>query len=48
VSSHATDTAVLTSIVVEAPVEQAFDAFIDKFRSFKPPEHNMLEGALHS
>ena len=42
-SSQATDTAVQTSIVVEAPLEQAFDAFVDKFGSFKPAEHNMLE-----
>ncbi len=42
-SIQATDTAVRTSIVVEAPIEQAFDAFVDRFGSFKPPQHNMLQ-----
>ncbi len=42
-SIQATDTAVRTSIVVEAPIEQAFDAFVDRFGSFKPPQHNILQ-----
>ncbi len=29
-------------VVVEAPVEQAFDVFTEQFGDFKPPEHNML------
>ena len=32
-------------IVVEAPIEQAFTAFTERFGDFKPPEHNLL-GAL--
>jgi uncharacterized protein YndB with AHSA1/START domain len=38
----AADTAVRTSIVVDAPVERAFSVFTEDFGSFKPPEHNML------
>lgn len=30
------------SIVVEAPVERAFDTFVREFGSFKPAEHNLL------
>ena len=30
------------SIVVEAPIAQAFKVFTEKFGSFKPPEHNLL------
>jgi uncharacterized protein YndB with AHSA1/START domain len=29
-------------VVVEAPIEQAFAAFTDRFGDFKPPEHNLL------
>ena len=29
-------------IVVEAPIEQAFAVFTDRFGDFKPPEHNLL------
>src|SRR5919106_1092045 len=36
-------TSVRTSIVVEAPIEQAFSVFTEDFGSFKPPEHNMLD-----
>lgn len=42
-SSGTTDTSVRTSIVVEAPIEHAFHVFTDRFGSFKPPEHNLLE-----
>jgi uncharacterized protein YndB with AHSA1/START domain len=43
-SSHtqAASTAVTTSIVVEAPIERAFQTFTEDFGAFKPPEHNML------
>jgi uncharacterized protein YndB with AHSA1/START domain len=41
-STHATDTTVNASIVVEAPTERAFKIFTEDFGSFKPPEHNML------
>jgi uncharacterized protein YndB with AHSA1/START domain len=30
------------SIVVEAPIEHAFEVFTNKFGSFKPVEHNLL------
>jgi uncharacterized protein YndB with AHSA1/START domain len=42
-SVQATETSILTSIVVEAPIERAFSAFTEEFGSFKPPEHNLLE-----
>ncbi|MEP6817031.1 MAG: SRPBCC family protein [Marmoricola sp.] len=29
-------------VVVEAPLEQAFAAFTERFGDFKPPEHNLL------
>jgi len=29
-------------IVVQAPIEQAFAVFTERFGDFKPPEHNML------
>ncbi len=41
-STHATDTSVNASIVVEAPIERAFKVFTEDFGSFKPPDHNML------
>ena len=41
-STHAQATSVQTSIVVEAPIEQAFSVFTEDFGSFKPREHNML------
>ena len=39
---HPSETAVRTSIVVDAPIERAFSVFTEDFGSFKPPEHNML------
>jgi uncharacterized protein YndB with AHSA1/START domain len=39
---HAAETAVRTSIVVDAPIARAFSVFTEDFGSFKPPEHNML------
>ena len=42
-STPAADTAVQHAIVVEAPVERAFDVFTADFGSFKPREHNLLE-----
>jgi uncharacterized protein YndB with AHSA1/START domain len=41
-SMQATDTSVRTSIVVEAPIDQAFSVFTEEFGRFKPPEHNLL------
>jgi len=33
-------------IVVEAPVERAFDVFTSQFGEFKPPEHNLFTVAI--
>jgi hypothetical protein len=33
-------------VVVNAPVEQAFRAFTERFGAFKPPEHNLLATAI--
>jgi len=41
-STHATDTCVKHSIVVEAPIAHAFKVFTEDFGSFKPAEHNLL------
>ena len=41
-STQASDTSVQSSIVVDAPIDQAFTVFTDDFGSFKPREHNML------
>jgi uncharacterized protein YndB with AHSA1/START domain len=41
-NTPATATSVRSSIVVEAPLEQAFRVFTEDFGRFKPPEHNML------
>jgi uncharacterized protein YndB with AHSA1/START domain len=37
-----TATAVRKQIVVPAPIEQAFDVFVQRFGDFKPREHNLL------
>lgn len=36
------NTAIRTSVVVEAPVEKAFAVFVEDFDRVKPREHNML------
>ena len=33
-------------IVVNAPIEEAFAAFTDRFGAFKPPEHNLLAAPI--
>jgi uncharacterized protein YndB with AHSA1/START domain len=33
-------------IVVDAPIEQAFTVFTDRFGDFKPPEHNLLASPI--
>ena len=33
-------------VVVNAPAEQAFTAFTERFGAFKPPEHNLLAAAI--
>ena len=41
-TSPASDTSVRSEIVVNAPVERAFEVFTQKFDQIKPREHNML------
>ena len=41
-TTQAQDTSVRTEIVVEAPVERAFQVFTQSFDRIKPREHNML------
>jgi len=45
-TAQATDTAVRTSIVVEAPQELAFDVFTKEMASWWPRDHHILEGEL--
>jgi uncharacterized protein YndB with AHSA1/START domain len=40
------DTAVHTSIVVEAPIERAFRVFTEEMPSWWHPDHHILEGEL--
>jgi uncharacterized protein YndB with AHSA1/START domain len=40
------DTSVRTSIVVDAPAEQAFSVFTEDIGSWWPPDHHILEGEL--
>jgi uncharacterized protein YndB with AHSA1/START domain len=40
--TQAADTVVRKEIVVEAPIERAFNVFTDRFGDFKPREHNLL------
>lgn len=42
-STQATDTSVRASVMVDAPIEQAFSVFTEGFGRFKPREHNLLE-----
>ena len=37
---------VCKQIVVDAPIEQAFRVFTDRFGDFKPPEHNLLRAPI--
>ena len=41
-SPSATATSVTRSVVVEAPIERAFEVFTKQFGRFKPAEHNLL------
>ena len=41
-STQARDTSVTNSVVVDAPIERAFQVFTEQFGGFKPPEHNLL------
>jgi len=43
---QATDTAVRTSITVNAPIEHVFSLFTEGIGTWWPPEHHILEGDL--
>jgi uncharacterized protein YndB with AHSA1/START domain len=45
-TTQATDTAVRTEVVVEAPIERAFSVFTEDIGSWWNPEHHLLEGEL--
>ena len=42
-----TSSAVHLELVVEAPIEQAFAVFTQRFGEIKPPEHNLLASPIH-
>ena len=41
-STQAQATSIQTEIVVEAPIDRAFQVFVEEFDRIKPREHNML------
>jgi uncharacterized protein YndB with AHSA1/START domain len=45
-STRAADTSVQTAIVVDAPVQRAFDAFTDEMARWWHPDHHLLEGPV--
>ena len=45
-TTQATDTAVRTEVVVEAPIERAFSVFTEGIGSWWRPDHHLLEGEL--
>jgi uncharacterized protein YndB with AHSA1/START domain len=45
-STQATDTSVLRSITVEAPIEKTFAIFTDGIGTWWSPEHHLLRGEL--
>ncbi|GIF47561.1 uncharacterized protein YndB with AHSA1/START domain [Asanoa ferruginea] len=40
--TQATPAIVRRQVIVEAPIERAFDVFTERFGDFKPKEHNLL------
>ena len=40
--TQAAPVVVRLNIVVEAPIEEAFSVFTERFGDFKPPEHTLL------
>jgi uncharacterized protein YndB with AHSA1/START domain len=45
-TTQITDTAVATSIVVDAPIERAFSVFTEHIGTWWPAEHHILHGDL--
>ncbi|HEX5957020.1 MAG TPA: SRPBCC family protein [Solirubrobacterales bacterium] len=45
-TTQATDTAVRTEVVVEAPIERAFSVFTEDIGTWWNPAHHLLEGEL--
>src|ERR671934_3157676 len=45
-STSAADTSIRTSVVVEVPIDRAFNVFVTDFDKVKPREHNMLEAEI--
>lgn len=45
-TTQAADTAVRTSVVVEAPVEHAFSVYTEQMGSWWHPDHHLLQGEL--
>ena len=45
-TTQATDTAVRTEVVVDAPIERAFSVFTEDIGTWWHPEHHLLEGEL--
>ena len=45
-TTQTTDTAVRTSITVEAPIDRAFSVFTDEIGTWWDPDHHILEGQL--
>ena len=45
-TAQATDTAVRTSITVDAPIEAAFSLFTEGMGTWWPPDHHILQGEL--
>ncbi|WP_037364042.1 SRPBCC family protein [Nakamurella lactea] len=44
--TNATEQIVRKQVVVEAPIEQAFSVFTERFGDFKPREHNLLRSPI--
>ena len=45
-STSAADTSIRTSVVVEVPIDRAFNVFVTDFDKVKPREHKMLEAEI--
>ncbi|MEA2444864.1 MAG: hypothetical protein QOJ12_2156, partial [Thermoleophilales bacterium] len=43
---HEADTAVRSEIVVDAPIERAFNVFTEGYQTWNPPEHHIGEAEI--